>query len=274
MVATPDALIEYDRAIRVDEGVYWVGFADWEQGFHCNPYLIVDHGQAVLFDAGSRPDFSAVMMKILDIVEPSAIQAIILHHYDPDLCGSVPIFEEMIGNDKLVVISHAENAPFIAHYAVRSPIVCVERDLAFKYTFASGRELRFARTPYSHSAGSFVTCDTRTGIVFTSDIFGHMAPAWSLFTQFDDACFTEDREATCCHGPNRCPVPGMIEWHRHIMTSNQALRHAVEQIERLQPSTIAPQHGSILYRPQDVQAAFRLLRTLDGVGIDGCEVSP
>ena len=32
---------DYDRAIEIAEGVYWIGYYDEKASFHCNPYLII-----------------------------------------------------------------------------------------------------------------------------------------------------------------------------------------------------------------------------------------
>ena len=52
--------IDLENAIEIAEGVYWVGFYDYQSGLHCNPYLIVDQDEAIVIDSGSRPDFPSV----------------------------------------------------------------------------------------------------------------------------------------------------------------------------------------------------------------------
>ena len=87
----------YESSVEIAEGIYWVGFHDVQSGLHCNPYLIVDHDEALVIDGGSRPDFATVMMKILQTgIAPKKIQALVYQHYDPDLCGSIPHFEDII----------------------------------------------------------------------------------------------------------------------------------------------------------------------------------
>ena len=46
----------YESSVEIAEGIYWVGFYDAQSGLHCNPYLIIDHDEAVVIDGGSRPD--------------------------------------------------------------------------------------------------------------------------------------------------------------------------------------------------------------------------
>ena len=63
---------------------------------------------------------------------------------------------------------------FIRHYAVGSKLTPTQ-SIDNKFVFSSGRELLFINTPYAHSAGSFITFDRQTGILFTSDLFGSYA---------------------------------------------------------------------------------------------------
>jgi hypothetical protein len=65
-----------------------------------------------------------------------------------------------------------------------------------------------------------------------------------------------------------CPVREIIEFHRHIMTSERALRLALEQIAHIPFSVIAPQHGSVIHEPADIVLISQCLASLKGVGID------
>jgi hypothetical protein len=118
--------LDYNRPVKIADGVYWVGFYDEKSGLH-----------------------------------PGSIRALIYQHYDPDLCGSIPNFEDIIGSDKLRVISEKTNNVFIRHYYVTSEMMSID-DMDFAYKFSSGRTLRFIKTPYAHSTGSFVTLDEQT----------------------------------------------------------------------------------------------------------------
>ena len=117
-----DAELDYNEYIEIADGVYWVGFADKDIGLHCNPYLIVDGGEAVLLDGGSRNDFSTVMLKIMRTgTNPRNIHRLIYHHYDPDLCSNLPHMEALINCPELKIISHYENNIFINYYSAHTP---------------------------------------------------------------------------------------------------------------------------------------------------------
>lgn len=270
--------LDYNRPLRIAEDIYWVGLNENAYGLQSNPYLVVDGGEAILIDGGSRPDFPAVMMKVMQTgVGPESISTLIYHHYDPDLCASIPNLESLIEKRDLHIISHRENNIFIRHYGIGSHrLACVET-MGLKLTLKSGRVFRFFTTPYAHSAGSFMTLDEKTGVLFTSDIFGSYGrpDMWELFMEFPpqcQGCANEDQYANmhlCQTIDGYCPLPGLYNFARRIMTSNAALANALKKVREASPSMIAPQHGSIFPRKEDIDFAIERLSTLKDVGIDG-----
>jgi flavorubredoxin len=260
--------IDYDSNIEIAEGIYWVGFADKKAGLHCNSYLIVDNDEAVLIDGGSRKDFSTVMLKIMRTgVNPKNIIRLIYQHYDPDLCGNLPHMEALVENEKLAILSHRENNVFIDYYSDKTEKQCIEEQ-GFCFTFASGRRFEFIHTPYSHSIGSFVTYDTKTKVLFSSDIFGSYDTDWDLYTQIDESCSNCEPDKICPVTGKLCQIVGMWDFHKRIMTSAKALRYALKKIEGLDISLIAPQHGSILHTPVSQRVAMERLKSLSEIGID------
>jgi flavorubredoxin len=210
------------------------------------------------------------MMKILQAgVKPSSICALIYQHYDPDLVGSVHNFEEIIGKKDLKIISDASNNMFIRHYYVESSMTAIDA-IKHRYEFSSGRRLEFINTPYAHSQGSFITYDPKTGILFTSDLFGSLGGEWELFLKLEKECRTCDNyEPQNC--PNRksyCPLPDILRFHANLMPSSRILKLAMEKITRIPATLIAPQHGSIIHNPEDIRFVSELLSSMQQVGID------
>ncbi|MGE4589501.1 MAG: MBL fold metallo-hydrolase [Acidaminococcaceae bacterium] len=256
------------KSIRIAEGIYWVGYSDSSAGLHCNPYLIVEGDEAVLIDGGSRDDFSTVMLKVIRTgVQPSQIMRLIYQHYDPDLCGSLPQLETIINNDKLSIISHKDNNIFIRYYSPKTPRLDF-RDLNSHFDFATGRRLEFYATPFCHEPGSFVTYDTQTKTLFSSDLFGGFDQQWRLFLQLTEACRKCNDINDCQNHAETCPVKGIIQFHKMIMTSNLAAENTLQTIEALDIERIAPQHGSIIAYKEDVQAIIRHLRMTKNFGIE------
>jgi flavorubredoxin len=259
----------YENPIEIADGIFWVGFYDQQSGLHCNPYLIIDNDEALVIDGGSRPDFPTVMMKILQTgIAPNQIKALLYQHYDPDLCGSIPNFEGIINRKDLKILSASENLMFIRHYSVSSKLESLgEGD--YQFVFSSGRTLQFIKTPYSHSAGSFVTFDPKSKIVFTSDLFGSYGSEWELFLKLRPDCIECVNLVDCPQKLPNCPIHDILDFHKKIMPSGKCLKYALEKILELPFDKIAPQHGSVITDKREMTYIFKLLTSLIDVGIDG-----
>lgn len=262
---------KYDRPVRIAEGIFWVGFRDKNTNLFCNPYLIIEDEEAILIDSGSRTDFAVVMMKILQAgIDPRQIVALIYQHYDPDLCGSMPNFIDMCGNQDLKVLSERTNKLFISHYIHREKyqlLYSIDDD-NYKFTLKN-RTLAFIPTPYAHSQGSFVTYDEKTKTLFTSDLFGSYSTQWDLFLELEEECFSCNDYENCPNRNSYCPFPDMISFHRGIMPCEKSLRYAMTKIKELDIDIIAPQHGSVLTKQRDIRFISEKLESLNGIGIDG-----
>lgn len=263
-----DRKVDYERAVEIVKGVFWVGFYDAQSGLHCNPYLIVDRDEAVVIDGGSRPDFPTVMMKILQTgVFPNQISALIYQHYDPDLCASLPSFEDIIGRQDLQILSAAANNMFIRHYAAQSKLLALE-NVGSQFTFSSGRKLQFIKTPYAHAQGSFVTFDAASGVLFSSDLFGSYGTEWSLFLDLEPVCLECQDITDCVRTSVKCPMRDLLKFHQKLMPSEKALHHALKKLLPVPFTILAPQHGSVITDRKIIQKAFELLAGLRDVGID------
>jgi flavorubredoxin len=53
------------------------------------------------------------------------------------------------------------------------------------------------------------------------------------------------------------------------MTSTRALRYALEIISKIPFEIIAPQHGSVIKDKETIKYVFKVLGSLQNVGIDG-----
>lgn len=226
--------MDFDEAIAVTRDIHWVGFYDQEANLHCNPYLLIDDQDVVLFDPGSIPHFPVVMRKIIDLVNPAEITHIVVSHQDPDVCGNLAVLEDVISRPDLKIIAHTNTIRLLRHYGVTSDYYPVEKN-DFNIQLASGRELQFIFTPYLHSPGAIVTYDARTKSLFSSDIFGAISKDWSLFRNDD---YLE---------PMRC-------WHELYMPSNRILADCMKRLSKLNIDRILPQHGSVLEQDQTQQA--------------------
>jgi flavorubredoxin len=231
----------YDEAVPVTRELYWVGFYDSDANLHCNPYLLIDDKDVVLFDPGSIPHFPIIMRKIIELVNPGEITTIITSHQDPDVCGNLPVVEDVINNPDLKIVAHGNTIRLIRHYGIRSTCYAVE-DHDYRLTLQSGRSLEFLHTPYLHSPGAIATYDSKTRSLFTSDIFGAISTDWSLFATGDY-------------------LRPMKAWHQAYMPSNRLLAACMSRFEQYTLDKILPQHGSILENDQ-IGEAIQYLKDL------------
>ncbi|MFC1645892.1 MBL fold metallo-hydrolase [Candidatus Omnitrophota bacterium] len=217
---------EYLEPIEVSKNIYWVGFYDEKANLHCNPYLLKDDKEVVIFDPGSIIDYPKVASKIFSLVEQSQVDYIVLHHQDPDLCASVSFFEDIIRNKNLKIVTHTRASVLIRYYGIRSDFYIVDKN-DYSLTLKSGRSLKFMVTPFLHSPASIVTYDETSKVLFSSDLFGAISKEWTLYAEEG----YQDK---------------MRIFHEGYMPSNDVLRASLEKIDRLDINMILPQHGSII----------------------------
>ncbi len=239
MINTKSTLV----SMEIGENIHWVGFHDAEAGFHCNPYLVIDGDQAILFDPGSVPHFPQVLAKVCKLVDFTQITHIVATHQDPDLCGAIPKFEELIyGNGgSCEIVTHSRASVLIAYYGVRSKFYCIDSN-DWKLKLNSGRELSFVYSPFMHFPGAFMTYDKKSKILFSGDIFGGLSFDWSLYA-------------------NENYVEAMNAFHENYMPSQEIVRNVMEKVEELDLEMIAPQHGSIINK--DIQKYITSLKNLE-----------
>jgi len=238
---------DYDEAIEIHPGIHWIGFFDDESQLNSNPYLIIDGDEAVLIDPGSIPDFPVIMRKIIDIINPEMISSIVVAHQDPDVCGNLPVIEDVINRSDLRIVAHSTTQRLIYHYGIKSALYAVD-DNDYKLTLKSGRELQFIYTPYLHSPGAIATYDPSSKSLFSSDIFGSLSKSGTLFAgdNFPDT---------------------MKKWHQAIMPSNALLKPAMENLRTMDIDRILPQHGALIDTPQVAIAIDYLSQLPCGIDI-------
>ena len=236
--------LDTGKAFEIAPGIYCVGFADPGAGFHCNPYILNDGDETVFFDPGSVPHFPIVLGKVMQVADLKNIRHIVAHHQDPDLCSAIPRFEELVSGvgGELRICTHTRASVLINHYGTRSDFYRVDAN-DWKLTLRSGRTLRFIFTPFLHFPGAFMTYDERSKILFSSDIFGGLSFDWNLYA-------------------NDHYAEAMKAFHENYMPSNHILRHAMNKLDGLDISMIAPQHGSII-KKEDVRRYIDILKNLE-----------
>ncbi len=231
--------MEKQQNNELHDGIYWVGAAQQDESLHCNPYLLIEGDEGVLFDPGSVLDFEYVYANVTALIPLEKIKYVVLHHQDPDLCSSVPLFEQK-GSD-FKIVTHWRTQAIVKYYGVKSDYYIVNEN-DFQLTLKTGRKLDFVQTPYLHFPGAITTYDSLSKILFSSDLFGAMSYEWTLYAGEDY-------------------LEKMKTFHEHYMPSNDILRPVMEVFLKMDISMIAPQHGSIIN--SDIKKHIRVLRELE-----------
>jgi flavorubredoxin len=224
MAGTAD--FNYLEPIEVARGVFWIGEYDRESGFHCNPYLLMDGEEAILFDPAGLIDYPKVAGKIFSLIDPEQVSHIVLHHQDPDLCTSTPMLEDILPNKELKIVTHSLTSRFIRYYGVKSAFHAVDRN-GYRLELKSGRVLRFIVTPFCHFPTAIATYDENERLLFSSDLFAAISTDWHLYAG-------EGYEAQ------------MEPFHVDYMPSRRHLSAVMDVFAGLDLEMILPQHGSII----------------------------
>ena len=224
------------------DGIWWVGHVLKDDPFQCHAYLIEHGDQCVLIDPGSALTWGHVRAQVEHITPLSNVRYLVASHQDADITAAIPFIEQESDREDLQIVTHWRTQTIIRHLGLRSDIYRVE-DHAWTLDLG-GRVLRFVLTPYAHFPGAFVTFDTRTGVLFTSDLFGGFTDGQRLFADSVD-----DFEV-------------LRPFHQHYMPSREVLAYAMAQIESLPVTLIAPQHG-LLIDEELIQPMVQQLAELD-----------
>lgn len=214
------------KPVEIRKNVYWVGAASQDSALHCNPYLLIDGDEAVLFDPGSMLHIAGVLKKVFSLVDLEQIKHVVVHHQDPDLCASLPLLEQMGG--KFKIVTHAKAAVLIKHYNVKSEFYYVSRSLNDrKLTLDSGKVLQFYPAWFCHFPGAFLSYDAATKILFTGDMFGGLSDDWNLYA-------------------DESYIHGMNAFHENYIPSTRIMNIVLKQLDDMDIDVIASQHGAII----------------------------
>lgn len=216
--------MDFSQPVQLAEGFWWVGSGHLEDKLQCNPYLLIQNKSPILFDPGSVLDFEVVLGKVRSLIPVERLDAIVCSHQDPDLCGSLPLFEE--AGFAGVYCCHQRTSNIIRYYGVARPFYFVEvHDYAFP--MGDGSQIQFLPAPYLHFPGAIMSYLPKQKVLVSGDLFGSIGTQTELFAG-------EDYEES------------MKTFHESYMPSNTILRPVMEQLSTYDISMICPQHGSII----------------------------
>lgn len=192
-----------------------------------NQYLIIDGGKGTLLDPGGIHLFSRVVSVAGRYIDLNNIDTIVFSHQDPDVSSGIALW---LGVTKAKVYISSLWIRFLPHFGIvdENRIIGIET-MESNLRSAGGNELVFIPTHFLHSTGHFSLYDSRSKILFSSDI-------GAAVFEGDQYLFVEDFEKH---------LSLMEPFHKRYMSSNKACRRWVEEVRKHEISMIAPQHGAV-----------------------------
>jgi anaerobic nitric oxide reductase flavorubredoxin len=233
--------------VELKDGVYWVGFVDWNikkfhgheysthRGTTYNAYLIVDE-KIALVDTVWGPYSQQLIENIKKIIDIKKIDYVIANHAETDHSGGLPELMKLIP-DATVVVSEKGNESIFKHYHENWKFKVVKSGESISL---GKNNLVFMAAPMLHWPDSMFTYLTGKNILMPNDAFGmHYASSGRFNDEVD--MIEVYQEA--------------IKFYANILTpfSDLVIRK-IEEFKKLNipVDIIAPSHG-IIWRKDPLQ---------------------
>ena len=233
------------KARMIRENVKLVGFVDWDlrlfdaliptpQGTSYNAYLVQGSEKTALIDTVDPKHWETLRGQIADVPR---IDYVVIQHGEQDHSGSLPLVLEL-HPDARVVTNAKCKAELIDHLHVAEERIDVVAD---GDTLSLGdKTLQFFFTPWVHWPETMCTWLVEDKILFTCDCFGsHLATTETYAGH------------AVVYGPAK-------RYYAEIMMpfTGQVLKN-LDKIAELSVEVIAPSHGPLHDKPQQVMEAYR-----------------
>ncbi|MEM2119241.1 MAG: FprA family A-type flavoprotein [Candidatus Bathyarchaeia archaeon] len=232
----------------ITKNVYWVGARDWNRklfdaliplpnGTTYNAYLIIGKNKKALIDTVNPGFEKELEEKISKITDPTTIDYVIMNHAEPDHAGAIP--HVMALNSKAKLVTTQKGAKMAqTYYKVPPERIIIVKD---KDSIDLGdKTLQFIEAPMLHWPETMFTYLKEDKILFPCDFFGtHLAKGL-----YDDE--VEDLLVYAQRYFGEIMMPFAVMGQK-----------AIEKLEGLQISIIAPSHGPIYRNPERVLNAYR-----------------
>jgi len=168
---------------RITDSIYWVGvhFAEPAPGGSINAFLVRDEKIAVI-DTGAPATADAIVANIRALVDPKAIDYIVLTHTDVDHGGGLAaILQE--APQATVVASETEARGF-GLWGVKPARIQAVAD--GEVLTLGHHRLRFVAAPFTCTPGTMLIFEESDGVLFSADLFAATGPAqWRVFADGD-----------------------------------------------------------------------------------------
>lgn len=230
--------IEELNAVALSERVYWIGAFDPDlrtfdiilktaNGTSYNAYLVRGSEGVAIIDT-VKEDFSDDFFKRLETVaDYSEIKVIVLNHLEPDHTGALPELMRRAPQAQLFISQKAQS---MLKALLKRDSLNFTPVLTGDKVSLGDRSLEFLHTPYLHWPDTQCTYLPEEKTLFSGDVFG--------------CHFCDTRLFNDASGDFRFSFE---YYYAHIMRPfKEYVIRALQLIEPLQPTLIAPTHGPIL----------------------------
>ncbi len=163
--------VDLSQAVKLRDGLYWVGVEDEKGLFQKNSYLrIYEKGDIripILINIGTPQDYVLIRSKVEQVVGTvDVIKAVILMGAGVDIASG--LFNFLQSNQKAFVITTLNIAQRLRSFGIpQSRIKAVESLASMRLKLATGDVLKFISMPFLPEVGSFVVLEESTGYLFT-----------------------------------------------------------------------------------------------------------
>lgn len=226
-------------AVKLSEGVYWVGAIDWNgRDFHgfttpggttYNSYLVIGEKTA-LIDTVKAPFAGEMLRRISQIIDPSKLDYIVVNHMEPDHSGSLAELKKQT-NAKILITKRGLDILSGYFRGAGSDKWDVETVRTGDQLDLGNKTLVFLEAAMLHWPDSMETFLKEDRILFSNDGFGqHIATSKRYDFEVGDL------------------IPDAAEYYANIlMPFHVALLRFFKVLEELgiEPLQIAPSHGII-----------------------------
>jgi len=243
-----------DGAVALSERVHWIGALDptlrnfdiilkTANGTSYNSYLVRGSDGVAVIDTVKENFADDFFRRLESVAGYDEIRYIVLNHLEPDHSGALP-----------ELMRRAPQARIFISQRAQTMLKALLKQDGFDFTPVTtddtvslgDRTLRFLNTPYLHWPDTQCTFLEEERILFSGDVFGcHYCDARLFNDLVGDFRFSFEY------------------YYAHIMRPfREYVMKALELIEPLPLSAIAPSHGPILRdRPEQYPAHYRRLAT-------------
>ena len=251
--------------VEVRPGIYWIGVNDrttdlfeglWpitDEGVSYNAYVVKGEKNA-LIDLARDIKSDALIAQISRVVDPAALDYIVINHMEPDHTGVIRTLRRMA--PEATVLCTRQAVPMLkAFYGVEERVRVVEDGEIVDLGLHS---LQFFMTPMVHWPETMMTFEMSQRVLFSCDAFGSYGAMRG--TIFDDTCVDlefYERQA--------------LRYYANIVAVfARPVVRAIDKLKDVPVEVIAPSHG-LVWR-KDPGRIVELYRKWARYALDGPEI--